>query len=337
MKFDLPATGSEQSPAFLDAIDCKSWLVRGPLANAAQAQPILLRQLNLLHRYALPPVARFAILEVLRGPVSDMQENAARNFAGKPLPLATLEQAALERTLSVWHMLALGYLRCFDALCADDGGFTSMPALTAHHTRCAGNKDTATRTAVLAQRTLSVFADWQVDMCRGEQLPEADYWQKLNQIFAAAETLGLATRAVNDPVRHGSAQTRLDTCSRMRTSGSRSGRSPPGRRPWAYRWSTSCDGVARTGCSPNSPRGSGVRAGSPLSRAVGSPGRGKLGHRRHVRAWHDGARASAGRPTRLHERYRPGCGARARDATGARTPRRSAAPVVVDLGHIRST
>jgi hypothetical protein len=189
MKFDLPATGSEQSPAFLDAIDCKNWLVRVPLANAAQAQPILLRQLNLLHRYALPPVARFAILEVLRGPVSDMQENAARNFAGKPLPLATLEQAALERTLSVWHMLALGYLRCFAALCeSEDNRASATPAL-------------------LAQRTLSVFADWQVDLCRGEQLPDADYWKKLHQIFIAAETLGIAARAVNDPVRHGSAQT----------------------------------------------------------------------------------------------------------------------------------
>ncbi|MCE9568456.1 MAG: hypothetical protein K8R10_00335 [Rhodocyclales bacterium] len=189
MKFDLPATGSEQSPAFLDAIDCKNWLVRVPLANAAQAQPILLRQLNLLHRYALPPVARFAILEVLRGPVSDMQENAARNFAGKPLPLATLEQAALERTLSVWHMLALGYLRCFAALCeSEDNRASATPAL-------------------LAQRTLSVFADWQVDLCRGEQLPDADYWKKLHQIFAAAETLGIAAHAVSDPVRHGGAQT----------------------------------------------------------------------------------------------------------------------------------
>jgi hypothetical protein len=103
-------------------------------------------------------------------------------------------------------MLALGYLRCIDSLCGDNGGYASAAALAAHQTRCAGSKETASKTAVLIQRTLSVFADWQVDMCRGEQLPDADYWQKLNQIFAAAETLGIATRAVNDPVRHGSAQ-----------------------------------------------------------------------------------------------------------------------------------
>ena len=188
MNFDLPATGTGQSPAFLDAIACKEWLVRVPLANAAQAQSILLRQLNLLHRHTLPPAERLAILEALRGPVSSVQEVAAAKFAGKPLPFAPPEQAALESTLGVWHMLALGYLRCFAALCAGDGGISAMPAL-------------------LAQRTLSVFADWQVDLCRGEQLPDAAYWKKLHQIFVAAETLGIATHAVNDPVRHGSAPT----------------------------------------------------------------------------------------------------------------------------------
>jgi hypothetical protein len=207
MNFELPATGTELTPAFLNAIACQDWLVTVPLANAVQAQAMFLRQLNLLHRFTLPATERFAILEALRGPVSDVQEDAAKKFAAKPLPFSPPEQAALESTLNVWNMLALGYLRCFDTLCGDNGGHASTAALTAHQARCAGSKETGSRTAVLIQRTLSVFADWQVDLCRGEQLPEADYWQKLNQIFAAAETLGIATRAVNDPVRHGSAQT----------------------------------------------------------------------------------------------------------------------------------
>jgi hypothetical protein len=65
----------------------------------------------------------------------------------------------------------------------------------------------AGRAAKLGQRTLSVFADWQVDLCRGEQLPDATYWKQLHQIFSAVETLGVATRAVTDSVRHGVAQT----------------------------------------------------------------------------------------------------------------------------------
>lgn len=184
-----PAAGSEQKPAFLDAAGCVSWLARVPLANLSLAQPILLRQLNLLHRHDLPPGERFSILEVLRRPITEVQADAANIFAGRPLPLANPEQAALERTLEVWQMLAQGYLRCFDALC-DVGGDRNLPLA-----------------ALLAQRTLAVFADWQVDLCRGEQLPDAAYWQKLHQVIAAVETLGIAETAVSDTLRHGNTQT----------------------------------------------------------------------------------------------------------------------------------
>lgn len=207
MNFDLPATGTELSPAFHNAIACQDWLVTVPLANAVQAQSMFLRQLTLLHRFTLPPSERFAILEALRGPICDVQDDAVKKYASKPLPFAPHEQAALESTLSVWQILALGYLRCFDAICSEDGGFTSLPALMAQRTVCASNPDLATKAATLAQRTLAVFADWQVDLCRGEQLPEASYWAKLHQVFHAAETLGVAARAVNDPVRLGNAPT----------------------------------------------------------------------------------------------------------------------------------
>ena len=189
MNFNLPDTNTEQSPAFLGATDCADWLLRVPLANVSLAQPILLRQLNLLHRHDLAPSERFAILETLRRPISAVQAEAASIFAGRPLPFAPAEQAALERALEVWDLLAQGYLRCFSALCdAEDDRASAMSAL-------------------LAQRTLSVFADWQVDLCRGEQLPDASYWKKLNQVFSAAETLGIAGRTVSDPLRHGGTPT----------------------------------------------------------------------------------------------------------------------------------
>jgi hypothetical protein len=207
MNFDLPATGTEQTPAFLNAIACNDWLGTVPLANAIQAQAMFLRQLNLLHRFTLSPTERFAILESLRGPVSDVQEDASRKFSGKPLPLAPHEQAALESTLSVWHMLALGYLRCFVALFSDRADIPPAPILQAKRTLIAGDAELAAKVALLAQRTLSVFADWQVDLCRGEQLPDPAHWTKLHQLLFAAETLGVATRVVNDPVRHGSAPT----------------------------------------------------------------------------------------------------------------------------------
>lgn len=207
MNFELPPTGTEQRPAFSDAAACKDWLDTVPMANAVQAQSKLLQQLHLLHRFTLLPTERFAILETLRHSVCNVQEDAGKKFAGKPLPFAPHEQAALESTLSVWHAMALGYLRCFDALCCGDTGIFSAPVLAAQHAQIASQPELTSRTAKLAQRTLSVFADWQVDICRGEQLPDALYWKTLHQIFSAAETLGVATRAVTDHVRHGTAHT----------------------------------------------------------------------------------------------------------------------------------
>lgn len=207
MNFELPPTGSEQSPAFVTADACQEWLGTVPMANAMQAQSIFLHQLHLLHRFTLPPTERYAILEILRGPVSTIQDEAGKKFAGKPLPLAPHEQAALESTLSVWHALALGYLRCFDALCCGDTGVFSTPVLVAQHAQIVSHPELAGTAAKLAQRTLSVFADWQVDHCRGEQLPDALYWKQLHQIFSAVETLGVTMRAVTDHVRHGTAHT----------------------------------------------------------------------------------------------------------------------------------
>ena len=207
MNFDLPATGTEQVPAFLNTITCNDWLGTVPLANAVQAQALFLRQLNLLHRYTLPPAERFSILETLRGPISDVQDDASKKFSGKALPFAPHEQAALESTLNAWHMLALGYLRCFVAAISDQSEIPPAPILQSRRVLIAGDSDLAARVALLAQRTLSVFADLQVDLCRGEQLPDPAHWKMLHQLLFAAETLGVANRAVNDPVRHGSTLT----------------------------------------------------------------------------------------------------------------------------------
>ncbi len=184
MSFELHPTGTEQPPAFLTPVACEDWISSVPLANAVQAQSMFLKQLTLLHRYSLHAAERFAILETLRGPVSDAQEDVAKKFAGRPLPFSPPEQAALDSTLAVWHALALGYLRCFEQARSGDAGL-------------------AAQVAKVAQRLLSVFADWQVDLCRGEQLPDAAYWKQLHQTFAAVESMGIAGAAVNDPVRHG--------------------------------------------------------------------------------------------------------------------------------------
>ena len=204
MNFELPPTGTEQSPAFVDPKGCQDWLSTVSMANAVAAQSSILRQLSLLHRFTMPSADRFAVLEVLRGPLGDVQVEASKKFAGKPLPLAPHEQAAVDITLSIWYELALGYLRCFDEFC---GGMSSPAALSVLHTQCIASPEQASRAAVLVERVLAVFADWQIDLYRGGQSPDGSYWLKLNQTFAAAEALGVASRAVPDPSHHGKANT----------------------------------------------------------------------------------------------------------------------------------
>ena len=48
IEFDLPETGDEPGPAFRNAAECAKWLQQVPLANVSLAQPMLLRQLELL-------------------------------------------------------------------------------------------------------------------------------------------------------------------------------------------------------------------------------------------------------------------------------------------------
>jgi hypothetical protein len=54
-----------------------------------------------------------------------------------PAFLAPHEQAALESTLSVWHELALGYLRCFDEACGGNTGVFRVGPELAQQRNCA--------------------------------------------------------------------------------------------------------------------------------------------------------------------------------------------------------
>ena len=185
LNFDLPPTSRDAPPAFLNPVACHDWLATVPRVNPAQAQAMLLRQLNLMLRFELAPSLRFELLEALRETISDVQSDVVKKFAGKPLPFAAPEQAALDATIAVWQAFLHGYLRCLQK----------------------AGSDSSLDSATIAQRALVVFSDWQIDLCRGELLPDSAFWRLLHQVFAGAESLGVAQQAVNDVSRHGNAGT----------------------------------------------------------------------------------------------------------------------------------
>ncbi len=188
MNLDLPSTGSEQPPQFLDLEQCQAWQKALPLTNPIQAQAQLLRQLHLLNRYTLEAGLRFGMLELLREPIHFVREENAKKFAGKPLPLAPPEQAALDTTHSLWQALATGYLRCLDACLAGDAAL-------------------GPQAAQVCQRALAALADDQTDLIRAGSQPDATHWRRAHVLYASAEKLGVAAQDVADSLRGDRAMT----------------------------------------------------------------------------------------------------------------------------------
>ncbi len=177
--FDLPAPGTEHPPAFTNAHGCREWLAVQPLANAAQAQSLLLRQLNLLNRFAVAPAERLKILELLREPIAFAQSESARKFAGRPLPLSAPEQAGMDANRALWQAAQTGYLHCLAACLG-------------------GQAELRPHAGLVAQRIIHALRMELLDIYRAPIDPPARLWQLLHRVFAAAESLGALSHPVND-------------------------------------------------------------------------------------------------------------------------------------------
>ena len=177
--FKLPALGVGQPPAFANVRGCRDWLSAQPLANPAQAQALLLRQLNLLNGFATAPAERLKILELLRDPIAFAQTESARKFAGRPLPLAPAEQAGMDANRTLWQAVQTGYLHCL-AACLE------------------GSADVRPHAALIAQRAISALRAELLDIYRAPTDPPASLWQALHRVFATAENLDALAHPVND-------------------------------------------------------------------------------------------------------------------------------------------
>lgn len=186
MKFDLPPTNTEQPPLFTHLDACRVWQQVLPLSNPIQAQAQLLRQLHLLNRYSLPGDSRLAMLETLRESIHFVQDESAKKYAGKPLPLTPPDQAALDAAHGLWQALVSGYLRCFaDCQTGDASVQDSLRP----------------QAALICQRALAVLADDQAGLVRAGHQPDVAHWRLAHTLYASAEALGVATTPVADALR----------------------------------------------------------------------------------------------------------------------------------------
>ncbi|MDD5248068.1 MAG: hypothetical protein PHY45_03730 [Rhodocyclaceae bacterium] len=176
--------GADPAPAFATAAACRSWLETAPLTDAGQMLALFLRELKALNRATLAAAERLEILELLRGPLYDAQEEFSRRFVGKPQPLAAAEQAAFSAASAAWHALVTGYMRCAEACFANDARMKSKAAL-------------------VLQRALAALVAEQLATHRVSRQPTAEHWRVLHQLYAAAEQLDVAGHDVADVARLG--------------------------------------------------------------------------------------------------------------------------------------
>ena len=173
--FDLPPARATERPDRTGACDGSARRDGLPLTQPARTQTQLLRQLELLGRSPLPSDERLKILEPLWQPIAFVQNECARRFVAKPLPLAAAEQSAYDAGQLLWQMLGTNYLHCLQA--------------------CARGRDDD-KAALIAQRALAASAAAMKEAYLAGARPEAAHWRRLHRIYRGAEELGVTRQAI---------------------------------------------------------------------------------------------------------------------------------------------
>jgi hypothetical protein len=182
---ELPQLAADNPPLFVDAAACRDWMYGIATEQAHQTQALLLRQLNLLNRYALPVADRYAILELLSAAVQTANEESAQRFISKPLPLTPPEQAAFDTCQTLWQALETGYLHCLQEFVVTD--------------RAAADTDLQ-QGAQAAARALSCLSAAYFDACRAALLPASGFWSRLHRLYQVLEQRQMAHLSV-EPMR----------------------------------------------------------------------------------------------------------------------------------------
>lgn len=157
-------------------------LARLPLANPAQAQAALHRFLDSLLEEPPAPAVYLNLLEQTRVPLCFVQEETARRYVNKALPLAELEEGIFQGVLALWRKLTRAYAHCAQ-LDAD-----------------AEDPEHPLRVALVLQRCLDYTRMLLVEHYRARRELPPGIWLDLHGYYASAEEWGVATAPIADPL-----------------------------------------------------------------------------------------------------------------------------------------
>lgn len=155
-------------------------LSRLPLANPQEADRELNRFLDGLLQ--APPDAEvyLDLLEQARIPLCFVEEERARRYINKPLPLAAPEAAVFDQVVATWLKAARAYAHCAQLGTTRDG------------------VEHAQRTALILHRCIYYTGMAIVEHHRARRQLPAGLWLDLHGYYASAEEWGVATLALPD-------------------------------------------------------------------------------------------------------------------------------------------
>ncbi len=147
-----------------------------PLANPRQAQTELSHFFDRLQHTPPPSDIYLELLEEARESLCFVQEESARHYVNKPLPLGEVEEDYFQRVIATWRKVANTY-----AHCGQLGGLMA-------------NADSA-RTV---HRCIYYLGMVLIEHHRARRELPRGLWLELHAYYAQAEKLGIETEAVTD-------------------------------------------------------------------------------------------------------------------------------------------
>lgn len=162
-----------------NSADTKRWIASLPLTNVQLAQQSLSAQVSALAATQLPALERLKILETLKDAAVFLQEESAKRFAGRPLPLNAAEAAAWDSVITLWQDVGRNYQACLQAY-RD------------------GDLDIAPHVALVTLRCLRILSCTMLDYCRAYRQVPGAMWRALHELYSYSEQHGYARIRVQD-------------------------------------------------------------------------------------------------------------------------------------------
>ncbi|MCP5267580.1 MAG: hypothetical protein H6943_00935 [Zoogloeaceae bacterium] len=175
-----PNAGDNGHPAIFDLESGLAFLSRLPLANPLQAESSLNDFFEILLESPPSALTYLSLLEQTRVPLCFVEEELARRYINKLLPLGDVEEQAFQQVISIWRKVCRAYSQCAQ-LDADSD-----------------DPEHPLRVALVLHRCIYYTSMIIIEHHRARRELPSGIWLDLHGYYASAEEWGVATYPLAD-------------------------------------------------------------------------------------------------------------------------------------------